>query len=59
MGCVLLCQADVVKEIFKVMPKYSDAPLPPLDEEMLADLAKIPAVVEGEFRPRQSCQRRQ
>ena len=45
-----------MKEIFKVMPKYSDAPLPPLDEEMLADLAKIPAVLEGEFWPQQPCQ---
>ena len=44
-----------MKEIFKVMPKYSDAPLPPLDEEMLADLAKIPAVLEGEFWPQQPC----
>ncbi|CAE7328019.1 tdp2 [Symbiodinium natans] len=43
-------KADIVKEIFKVMPKYSDTPMPPLDEEMLADLAKIPAVLEGEFK---------
>ena len=33
------------------MPKYSDTPMPPLDEEMLADLAKIPAVLEGEREP--------
>ena len=33
------------------MPKYSDTPMPPLDEEMLADLAKIPAVLEGEWEP--------
>ena len=44
-------QADIVKEIFKVMPKYSDTPMPPLDEEMLADLAKIPAKLDGECQP--------
>jgi len=43
-------KADVVKEIFKVMPKFSDTPLPPLDEEMLSDLAKIPAKLDGEFK---------
>ena len=50
-GLLRVCQADIVKEIFKVMPKYSDTPMPPLDEEMLADLAKIPAVLEGERQP--------
>ena len=50
-GFCAFCQADIVKEIFKVMPKYSDTPMPPLDEEMLADLAKIPAVLEGEREP--------
>ena len=45
------CQADIVKEIFKVMPKFSDTPMPPLDEEMLADLAKIPAKLDGECQP--------
>ena len=33
------------------MPKYSDTPMPPLDEEMLADLAKIPAKLDGERQP--------
>merc|ERR1712176_325052 len=28
----------------------SDKPIPPLDEEMLAELAQEPAVVEGQFR---------
>ena len=41
----------MVKEIFKVMPKFSDTPLPPLDEEMLSDLAKIPAKLDGECTP--------
>ena len=45
------CEADIVKEIFKVMPKFSDTPMPPLDEEMLADLAKIPAKLDGECQP--------
>ena len=42
-------KADIVKEIFKVLEKKAASPLPPLDEEMLADLAKIPAKLEGEF----------
>merc|ERR1712039_442887 len=42
-------KADVLKEIWAELPKYSDKPVPPLDEEMLADLAEEPAVIEGEF----------
>ena len=34
-----------------MMPKFSDTPMPPLDEEMLADLAKIPAKLDGECQP--------
>ena len=43
-------KADVLKEIWKLLPKYSDAPVEPLDEEMLSELAKVPAVIEGEFK---------
>mmetsp|Transcript_56995 Transcript_56995/g.135914 ORF Transcript_56995/g.135914 Transcript_56995/m.135914 type:complete len:439 (-) Transcript_56995:73-1389(-) len=43
-------KADIVKQIWKELPKWSDSPVPPLDEEMLADLAKEPASVEGEFK---------
>ena len=32
-----------------MLEKKAESPLPPLDEEMLADLAKVPAKVEGEF----------
>ena len=41
-------KADVLKEIWKLLPKYSDAPVEPLDEEMLSELAKVPAVIEGQ-----------
>merc|ERR1712242_11109 len=43
-------KADVLKEIWAELPKYSDKPVPPLDEEMLAELAEEPAVIEGEFK---------
>merc|ERR1712048_1041792 len=43
-------KADVLKEIWEELPKYTDKALPPLDEEVLADLAKMPAVEEGSFR---------
>eukprot|EP00435_Cladocopium_sp_Y103_P044171 s988_g12.t1 len=43
-------KADIVKQIWKELPKHMDTPVAPLDEEMLVDLAKEPAVIEGEFK---------
>merc|ERR1740116_142636 len=43
-------KADVLKEIWEELPKVTDKPVPPLDEEMLAELAQEPAVIEGEFK---------
>merc|ERR1711920_178574 len=40
-------KADVLKEIWEAAGEMSDKPLPPLDEEMLADLAEEPAIIEG------------
>jgi len=44
-----LTKADILKEIWAEVPKFTDQPVPPLDDEMLAELAQIPAVQEGEF----------
>merc|ERR1719184_542478 len=38
-----LTKADVLKEIWAELPKHLDKPAPPLDEEMLAELAQEPA----------------
>merc|ERR1712050_719705 len=43
-------KADVLKEIWEEIGKVSDKPVPPLDEEMLAELAEEPAIIEGEFK---------
>merc|ERR1712050_536985 len=43
-------KADVLKEIWEELPKHTDNPVPPLDEEMLAELAEEPAIIEGEFK---------
>ena len=43
-------QADIVKQIWKELPKHMDTPVAPLDEEMLVDLAKEPAVIEGAWK---------
>jgi len=43
-------KADIVKQIWAELPKHMDTPVAPLDEEMLVDLAKEPAVIEGEFK---------
>ena len=40
-------QADIVKQIWAELPKHMSTPVAPLDEEMLSELAKVPAVVEG------------
>eukprot|EP00438_Fugacium_kawagutii_P023879 Skav233793 [mRNA] locus=scaffold780:388507:394580:- [translate_table: standard] len=37
-------KADIVKQIWKELPKHIEGPVAPLDEDMLADLAKEPAV---------------
>jgi len=42
-------EADIVKQIWKELPKHMDTPVAPLDEEMLVDLAKEPAVIEGGY----------
>merc|ERR1712039_807704 len=36
-------KADVLKDLWAELPKYSEKPVPPLDEEMLAELALEPA----------------
>ena len=36
-----------MKQIWKELPKHMSTPVAPLDEEMLSELAKVPAVVEG------------
>merc|ERR1712093_549063 len=44
-------KADVLKSIWAEVPKWAPgSTAPPLDEEMLAELAEEPAVEEGEFR---------
>jgi len=43
-------KADVLKEIWEAMGEVTDKPVPPLDEEMLAELAEEPAIIEGEFK---------
>ncbi|CAE7514291.1 tdp2, partial [Symbiodinium sp. CCMP2456] len=46
------CEADIVKEIFKVMPKYSDTPMPPLDEEIEDYAANHSEAETKEFKTR-------
>merc|ERR1711972_10554 len=43
-------KADVLKALWAEIPKYAGKPVPPVDEELLAELEDIPAVQEGEFR---------
>ena len=43
-------KADILKEIWKELPKHMDTPVAPLDDEMLTNLAKEPAIIEGEFK---------
>merc|ERR1712176_451349 len=43
-------KADVLKAVWAELPKYSEKPVPPIDDEFLAELEQIPAVREGEFR---------
>jgi hypothetical protein len=44
-----LTKADVLKQIWETLPDFTDEPVPPLDEEMLAELAKEPAQEDGEY----------
>lgn len=43
-------KADVMKAVWEHMPKLTGTPVPPIDEELLADLEQQPAVVEGDYR---------
>merc|ERR1712187_729942 len=43
-------KADVLRALWAELPKYLGKPVPPVDEEMLAELEQVPAVQEGEFR---------
>jgi len=42
-------KADVLKDLWAELPKYSEKPVPPLDDEMLAELAEEPATEPGEL----------
>merc|ERR1711972_1154628 len=42
-------KADVLKELWAELPKCSEVPVPPLDDEMLAELAQEPATEPGEL----------
>jgi len=42
-------KADILKEIWAELPKMTDKPVPPLDDEILAELAQEPAIIEGQF----------
>jgi len=42
-------KADVLKEIWEAAAEMADGSIPPLDEEVLAELADEPAIIEGEF----------
>jgi len=43
-------KADVMKAVWEVLPKLTGSSVPPIDEELLADLEQEPAVEEGEYR---------
>merc|ERR1712127_160268 len=43
-------KADVLRSVWAELPKHLGKPVPPVDEELLAELEEIPAVQEGEFR---------
>eukprot|EP00930_Biecheleria_cincta_P040273 TRINITY_DN275_c0_g1_i7.p1 TRINITY_DN275_c0_g1~~TRINITY_DN275_c0_g1_i7.p1 ORF type:complete len:453 (-),score=126.61 TRINITY_DN275_c0_g1_i7:100-1458(-) len=42
-------KADIMKEIWAELAKLTDKPMPPLDDEILAELAQEPAIIEGQF----------
>jgi len=43
-------KADVMKAVWEVLPRLTGSPVPPIDDELLADLEQQPAVVEGDYR---------
>merc|ERR1711972_987686 len=43
-------KADVLRSIWAELPKHLGKPVPPVDEELLAEREEVPAVQEGEFR---------
>merc|ERR1712066_518679 len=43
-------KADVLRALWAELPKYLGKEVPPVDEEMLAELEQVPAVQEGEYR---------
>jgi len=43
-------KADVMKAVWEVLPQLTGSDVPPIDEELLADLEQQPAVVEGDYR---------
>merc|ERR1719383_1623953 len=43
-------KADVMKAVWEHMPALTGSPVPPIDDELLADLEQQPAVVEGDYR---------
>lgn len=43
-------KADVLKDLWAELPKHTGKPVPPLDDEMLSELAEEPAIIEGEFK---------
>jgi len=43
-------KADVMKAVWEVLPRLTGTPVPPIDEELLADLEQQPACVEGDYR---------
>merc|ERR1712084_164144 len=43
-------KADVLRALWAELPKHLGKPVPPVDEEMLAELEDVPAVQEGEYR---------
>jgi len=42
-------KADILKEVWAELPKHVEGPVPPLDDEMLAELAQEPASPPGEL----------
>merc|ERR1712174_43280 len=43
-------KADVLRALWTELGKYLGKPVPPVDEELMADLENTPAVREGEYR---------
>jgi len=43
-------KADVLRALWTELGKYLGKPVPPVDEELMAELENVPAVREGEYR---------